>query len=340
MPGRRVEKRLSAAQVKSLQTSGKYEDGGGLRLIVGDTRAKRWVLRVSINGQRIERGLGSYPAVSLEEARIKAGEVRKVAKTGIDMRDEARRRTSSRTTFRHMFEISFAQRERQLSNRKHLRQWPATMEAYVFPKIGNVPVAEVTAAQVLDVLTPIWFEKPETAKRVLQRMETVFKSAIVRGIRERASPCVSVAKELGTKHRQVKHHASMSWKDALPGQDRQVIKRAFNIYLNAASNQSAVHALSGELRDQGYPTLIKRLAELLTPSPKPFLNSQAIGAKALVCSCNGTTPRFAQSCSAECVSETSRSFLSMTASSLRRDTPIPWSRSQSRSSRSTATRCA
>jgi len=213
MPGRRVEKRLSAAQVKSLQTSGKYEDGGGLRLIVGDTRAKRWVLRVSINGKRLERGLGSFPAVSLEEARIKAGEIRKVAKTGIDMRDEARRRTSFRTTFRHMFEISFAQRERQLSNGKHLRQWPATMEAYVFPKIGNVPVAEVTAAQVLDVLTPIWFEKPETAKRVLQRMETVFKSAIVRGIRERASPCVGVAKELGPKHRQVRHHASMSWKD-------------------------------------------------------------------------------------------------------------------------------
>ena len=74
-----------------------------------------------------------------------------------------------------------------------------------------MPVANVTTAQVLDVLTPIWFDKPETAKRVLQRMETVFKSAIVRGIRVHASPCVGVSAELGTKHREVAHHASMPW---------------------------------------------------------------------------------------------------------------------------------
>ena len=85
------------------------------------------------------------------------------------------------------------------------------MEAYVFPKIGDVPVADVTTGQVIDVLTPIWFDKPETAKRVLQRIETVFKSAIVRGIRVRASPCVGVAAELGTKHREVTHHASLEW---------------------------------------------------------------------------------------------------------------------------------
>jgi integrase len=87
------------------------------------------------------------------------------------------------------------------------------METYVFPKIGSIPVADVTTAQVIDVLTPIWFEKPETAKRVLQRLETVFKSATVRGIRERASPCVGVAQELGTKHREVKHHAAMPWQN-------------------------------------------------------------------------------------------------------------------------------
>lgn len=85
------------------------------------------------------------------------------------------------------------------------------MEAYVFPKVGAMPVADVTTAQIIDRLTPIWFEKPEIAKRGLQRVETVFKSAIVRGIREKASPCVGVAAELGTKHRDVAHHASMPW---------------------------------------------------------------------------------------------------------------------------------
>lgn len=100
-----------------------------------------------------------------------------------------------------MFKITVAQREQQLSNAKHLKQWSSAIVAYVFPKIGSVPVAKVTTGQVLQVLTPIWFEKPQTAKRVLQRMELVFKSAIVRGVRKAASPCMGVSAELGTKHR-------------------------------------------------------------------------------------------------------------------------------------------
>jgi hypothetical protein len=71
--------------------------------------------------------------------------------------------------------------------------------------------AAVTAGEVLDVLTPIWFDRPETAKRVLQRMEAVFKSAILRGHRETASPCIGVAQELGTKHRKVEHHPSLPY---------------------------------------------------------------------------------------------------------------------------------
>ena len=211
MAGAQVEKKLTSLRVKALREPGKYEDGGGLRVVVDPSGAKRWVVRVTINGNRIERGLGAFPLVSLEAARAKAGEIRRAAENDVDLRVEQRARELSGTTFRRMFEISFAQRQKQLSNAKHLKQWSSTMEAYVFPRIGDVPVANVTTAQVLDVLTPIWFDKPETAKRVLQRMETVFKSAIVRGIRERASPCVGVAAELGIKHREVTHHASMPW---------------------------------------------------------------------------------------------------------------------------------
>jgi hypothetical protein len=58
------------------------------------------------------------------------------------------------------------------------------VEAYVFPLFGDVPIADVTTAHVLDALTPIWYEKPETAQRVLQRMKAVFRSAILRGTRE------------------------------------------------------------------------------------------------------------------------------------------------------------
>ena len=105
-------------------------------------------------------------------------------------------------TFRQAFEAYFSVKRQQLSNAKHLKQWPSTMETYVFPVFGDVPVAEVTTAHVLEALKPIWFDKPETAKRVLQRIEAVFKSAILRGSREKASPCVGVADQLGTRHRE------------------------------------------------------------------------------------------------------------------------------------------
>jgi integrase len=85
------------------------------------------------------------------------------------------------------------------------------MATYVFPRIGNMPVAEVRHADVLAVLEPIWFDKPETAKRVLQRMESVFKSAILRGYREKASPCIGISQELGTRHHEVQHHRALPY---------------------------------------------------------------------------------------------------------------------------------
>jgi integrase len=87
------------------------------------------------------------------------------------------------------------------------------METYAFPIIGSAPVANIDANDVLRVLSPIWFEKPETARRVLQRMEAVFKSAILRGTRTLASPCIGVAQELGTRHRSVKDHVSLPWSE-------------------------------------------------------------------------------------------------------------------------------
>ena len=104
-------------------------------------------------------------------------------------------------------------KRQQLSNAKHLMQWPSTMEAYVFPFFGDVPVSDVTTDHVLEALMPIWFSKPETAKRVLQRIEAVFKSAILRGSREKASPCVGVADHLGTRHREQRHHAALPWQE-------------------------------------------------------------------------------------------------------------------------------
>jgi integrase len=67
-------------------------------------------------------------------------------------------------SFRRAFDVFFATKRKTLSNRKHTAQWQSTMETYVYPTIGNRPVAEIEAREILDLLTPIWFAKAETAK--------------------------------------------------------------------------------------------------------------------------------------------------------------------------------
>lgn len=210
----RALNRLSAVKVAKLKEPGLYEDGGGLRLIVTEKGTKRWSLRITIAGRRVERGLGVWPTVTLEEARKKAERFRRAAKEGRDARIEeelAKQRRS--VSFRDAFEQFFEVRRQQLSNGKHVQQWRNTMRDYVFPYIGDRPVAEVAASEVIDLLKPIWFAKPETAARVLQRIKATFDSAILRGTRERANPCIGITRELGTDHRKVTHHAALHWKE-------------------------------------------------------------------------------------------------------------------------------
>lgn len=210
----RARHRLSAVTVAKAKKPGLYEDGAGLRLVVTDKGAKRWTLRMTINGRRVERGLGVWPTVSLEDARKEAEEFRRAARSGRDVRLD-RRQAARRNgvCFREAFNEFYAIRKQRLSSGKHVAQWQSTMQAYVHPTIGALPVAEITAADVIEILRPIWYAKPETAARVLQRLKATFDSAILRGTRERANPCIGITQELGTEHRRERHHRALPWRE-------------------------------------------------------------------------------------------------------------------------------
>ena len=107
----RAANRLSAVRVAKTKAPGLYEDGAGLRLIVTGTGSKRWALRLTINGRRVERGLGLYPSVTLEEARTRADEMRRAARRGVDARAESRTlRGKMAVTFSDAFDAFFAAR--------------------------------------------------------------------------------------------------------------------------------------------------------------------------------------------------------------------------------------
>jgi integrase len=214
----RAEKRLRASKLAKLPL-GTHEDGGGLRLVVepngedGKPGSRRWVLRVTINGKRRNRGLGPFPLVTIDKAREQATDIRRAAREGRDLIRELQQQRAKMVTFRQAFDAYYELRKKTLSNRKHKQQWTSTMETYVYPKIGDLPVANVTHADVLAILEPIWFEKAETARRVLQRMELVFKSTIVLGQREKASPCVGIRQQLGIQHVDVEHLRALPYAD-------------------------------------------------------------------------------------------------------------------------------
>jgi hypothetical protein len=132
----RTMNRLTARQVVRA-TPGIHEDGGGLRLNVESSGARRWTLRLTVQGKRRHKGLGSFPLVSLEEARDKAREYRKAASDGRDLAAERRSGRSNIATFRHAFEAFFELKGRSLSNPKHIAQWRSTMATYVMPSIGD-----------------------------------------------------------------------------------------------------------------------------------------------------------------------------------------------------------
>src|SRR5215204_1066688 len=164
--GRHPDKALTAIQVRSLQKPGRYADGNGLYLIIEPSGAKRWVLRTVVRGKRRDMGLGGLSLVTLAEAREKAITYRKLAREGGDPLAERRRAQAVVPTFAEAAERVHAEHKASWKNGKHAAQWLTTLTTYAIPMIGNRRVDQIGTPDVLNVLSPIWLTKPETARRV------------------------------------------------------------------------------------------------------------------------------------------------------------------------------
>jgi integrase len=104
-------------------------------------------------------------------------------------------------------------------NEKHRQQWRNTLASYVYPVMGELPVADITTAHVLQILEPIWQEKPETASRVRGRIETVLDAAKAREYRKGENPARwrgHISQILPARSRLTRgHHKAMSY-NAIP----------------------------------------------------------------------------------------------------------------------------
>jgi len=214
-----ISGKLNKTAVKSLG-AGRHADGNGLYLVVDPSGARRWVVRVTVKGQknrqgkplRTDFGLGGANVVELDEARDRALEYRRMAKRGVNPRYNA---SVEVPTFEEVARQVHIDRLPTWKNPKHGQQWINTLSEYAFPMIGRLPVSAIGQPEVLSVLSPIWTVKNETARRVAQRLKSVLDVAKSKGFREGENPVLAVqaAGVLPKVTKKVEHHKAMHWRD-------------------------------------------------------------------------------------------------------------------------------
>ena len=209
--GRHPERALTAVQVRALKKPGRYADGNGLYLVVEPSGAKRWMLRTVVQGRRRDIGLGGMSLVSLAEARERALEYRKLARDGGDPLAARRKSQITAPTFAEAAGLVHAEHEASWANKKHAAQWITTLRTYANPYLGSKRVDQVETPDILKVLGPIWLTKPETAKRVRQRIGTVLDWARAAGHRAGENPIEGVIKGLPKQGEQRGHHEALPY---------------------------------------------------------------------------------------------------------------------------------
>ena len=146
---------------------GRHGDGGGLFLVVSDTGARKWVLRIQVSGKRRDIGLGGAKDVTLADARTSAEDMRRAFRRGEDPVMARQRARVSKPTFREAAEMVHKEHRPSWKNPKHAAQWLSTLEAYAFPRMGDLPVDKIDGPLVRDVLADIWLTIPELQRLLL-----------------------------------------------------------------------------------------------------------------------------------------------------------------------------
>ena len=174
-------------------------------------------------------GLGALATLEPVNARAEAARLKTKVAAGIDPLDERKAEVEAEAELRKQVrleskraEMTFSKASEHFieshkpswSNAKHAQQWTNTLATYAYPVIGNLPVDEVTAEQVVEILRPIWSTKSETASRVRMRIEAVLNAAKLMGWRTGENPAIfkggleAVLPPI-RKVRRVRHHPAM-----------------------------------------------------------------------------------------------------------------------------------
>lgn len=197
-------------------------DTRGLHLWVRSDQKKYWIYRFTYCGKRYDMSLGSFPEITLVEARIKAQRLRVKALNGINPVDEKkikriRVKPSLPTASFKKFAAEYIERmSPKWKNTKHALQWYSTLQTYAFPVIGSMALEAIKTSHIQEILNPIWNSKNETSNRVRGRIERILSAAITSGLRTSANPALwkGHLENIYPQHNKIQsHHAALPYVD-------------------------------------------------------------------------------------------------------------------------------
>jgi integrase len=222
----RTVKLMTAREVEVLaRQQGMHRVDSGLYLQAkGDARS--WIHRYQVDGKARYSGLGTWPEVSLADARAKRDDERAKLRAGIDPIDERKQKRTEEQTderprkmFKDVAAAYIADNESTWKNPVHRKQWTSSLKTYAYPIIGDMWVDDITTDDVCRVLRPIWYSKQETARRVRGRIESVLGYAKVLGLRSGENPArlpdniALVFPRREKKKQRIKHHPALPYAD-------------------------------------------------------------------------------------------------------------------------------
>jgi integrase len=206
---------LSPMKVKHLD-SGKFADGRGLWLQKRNKIAGKWFLRIIVNGKRREMGLGSWPDVSIAEARDRAKTARRLVRDGLDPIEERNknRRQPKRLSVEQAIQECFEARRAELKNNGRSGRWLTPLRLHIIPKIGKLPIEDVDQHVLCDAFRPIWHDKPDTARKAMNRINLTLKHAAALDLDVDLQAVMKMQALLGKRRHKVKHIPALPYSEA------------------------------------------------------------------------------------------------------------------------------
>jgi integrase len=182
-------------------TDWKLTDGGRLYLLVRVKGSKLWQMQYDYAGKRNTLAFGVYPEVSLAEARAKRDAARAMLKEGRNPSPSARKIEESGTATTNGPTFEEVARDWYQANRApwtpvHAAEVILSLEQFVFPPLGKLPIAAITKRLVMEKVVEPFEQRGvhEKCRRVVQRMRSVFDWAAGRGvIPDGLNPCHALA---------------------------------------------------------------------------------------------------------------------------------------------------